>query len=178
MHVPERTSRYRTVARSTAIAAFALVIAAPAALAAPPTHAPAVSIEVLVPGGDYCEHDVVLTNPTFRSHDTDFAALPDGTVRFRERGMASSRATDVATDAFIESKGGAAIVYRFAADGSVIAVGTGLLFAWYLPGDDSELGAGLFLVNGRVREVYDTDGTFVSSTFSGSAIDVCEALAG
>ena len=66
MHVPERSSVYRTVARSTAIAAFALVIAAPAALAAPPTHAPAVSIEVLVPGGDYCEHDVVLTNPTFR----------------------------------------------------------------------------------------------------------------
>ena len=72
--------------------------------------------------------------------------------------------------------GGSAIEYRFAADGSIIAIGTGLLFAWYLPGDDSQLGPGLFLVNGRVREVYDTDGNFVSATFSGKAIDVCEAL--
>ena len=90
--------------------------------------------------------------------------------------MASSRATDVTTGAFIESQGGTAIEYRFAADGSVVATGTGVLFAWYEEGVDSELGSGLFLVSGRVRETYDSDGNFVSSTFSGTAIDVCEAL--
>ena len=54
--------------------------------------------------------------------------------------------------------------------------GTGWIFAWYLPGDDSDLGAGLFLVHGRIQEFYDTEGSFVRATFSGTAIDVCEAL--
>ena len=156
-------------------AAVALLLPA-AALAAPPQHAPAEPPDLVLPGGDFCEHDVVLSTPTHRLHDTAFAPLPDGTARFVERGMAATRATDVTTGAVLDTKGGSSLVFRFAADGSLVVAGTGWIFVWYLPGDDSDVGPGLFLVHGRATETYDTEGTFVKATFTGTAMDVCEAL--
>jgi len=87
------------LARALGLAAACALLLPAAALAAPPTHAPAVSFPVDLPAGDYCEHAVVLTNPSFRSKDTQYAPLPDGTIRIRDRGMASSLATDVTTGA-------------------------------------------------------------------------------
>ena len=57
----------------------------------------------------------------------------------------SSRATDLTTGATYRHARAASApcVYRFAADGSSVVDGTGRTsFAWYLPGDDSDLGAG------------------------------------
>ena len=176
MDVPVRSPRSRALARAAVIAVMALAVAAPAALAAPPQHAPAELADLVLPGGDFCEHDVVLSTPTHSLHDTAFAPLPDGTERVIERGMAATRATDATTGAFLDTKGGSSLTLRFAADGSLDVTGTGWFFVWYLPGDDSDLGPGVFLTQGRVTETYDSTGTFVSATFRGTAIDVCEAL--
>ena len=156
-------------------AAVALLLPA-AALAAPPQHAPAELADLVLPGGEFCEHDVVLSTPTHRLHDTAFAPLPDGTERVIERGMAATRATDATTGAFLDTKGGSSLTLRYAADGSLGVTGSGWFFVWYLPGDDSDLGPGVFLTQGRVQETYDSTGTFVSATFRGKAIDVCAAL--
>lgn len=164
------------VARGLALAAAAALMVPAGVLAVPPEHSPTVPVDVELPAGDVCEHAVVLSNPTYRLHDTAYAPLPDGSTRFFSRGMASSRATDVQTGATVDSRGGSALVFRFAADGSIAVQGTGLIFAWYVPGDDSDLGPGLWLVNGRVTETYGPDGTFIRATFSGHALDVCAAL--
>ena len=142
MDVPVRSPRLHALARAAVIAVMALVVAAPAALAAPPQHAPADLADLVLPGGDFCEHDVVLSTPTHSLHDTAFAPLPDGTERVIERGMAATRATDATTGAFLDTKGGSSLTFRFAADGSLDVTGTGWFFVWYLPGDDSDLGPG------------------------------------
>jgi hypothetical protein len=176
MHRPTRSPRSYALARAAVIVSLALLVAAPAALAAPPQHSPAEPPDLVLPGGDFCEHDVVLSTSSHGLRDTAFAPLPDGTERVIERAVAATRATDATTGAFLDTKGGSSLVFRFAADGSLVVAGTGWIFAWYLPGDDSDLGAGLFLVHGRITETYDSAGTFVNATFSGTSIDVCEAL--
>jgi hypothetical protein len=176
MDVPLRSTRSHALARAAVIAVMALIVAAPAALAAPPQHAPAEPPDLVLPGGDFCEHDIVLSSVSNGLRDTAFAPLPDGTERVIERGVAATSATDATTGAVLDTKGGSSLTFRFAADGSLVVVGTGWIFAWYLPGDDSDLGAGLFLVHGRITETYDSEGTFVNATFTGTSIDVCEAL--
>ena len=166
------------VARVLSIAALLVALVPGAAVAAPPEHESPEVVELTLPGGDFCAHDVVLSNPSYRLRDTFYGPLPDGTLRIRERGMAASQATDAITGDSVFRHGGSSLTFAFAADGSLVATATGLFFAWYLPGDDSELGPGVFLANGRGSEVYDAEGNFVSATFRGTAIDVCEALAG
>ena len=156
-------------------AAVALLLPA-AALAAPPEHAPTAPQDLVLPAGEFCEHAVLLSTPSHNLHDTIYAPRSDGSVRVRSRGMADSRATDLLTGAAVNARGGSSLLFRFAADGSTVVTGTGTLFAWYLPGDDSDLGPGLFLIRGRIQEVYDADGNFVSSRFKGNSLDVCEAL--
>jgi hypothetical protein len=166
------------LARVLSTAGLLALLLPGAAVAAPPEHAPAETVPFTLPGGDFCAHDVTLSNPAFKAKDTFYGPLPDGTARIRSRGMTASQATDETTGASVFRRGGSSITYAFAADGSLVATATGLFFAWYLPGDDSDLGPGLWLVNGRAREVYDSEGNFVSATFTGTAIDVCEALEG
>jgi hypothetical protein len=165
-------------ARALVIGVIAAIAVPATVLAAPPEHAPGDPPPLLLAAGDACDFAVELSNPAYHARDTSFAPLPDGTTRFSERGMAASRATNIGTGATLDRRGGSAVLYRFAADGSIVARATGLVFAWYLPGDDSPLGPGLWLVNGRVTETYGTDGGFLHATFSGTAIDACAALAG
>ncbi len=157
-----------------AIAAIALPAAV---LAAPPQHTRVDRPPLELPA-EVCGFPVELSNPTNRVLDTTYAPHRDGSSIFRERGMAASRATNLDTGATLDRNGGSALAYDFAADGSVVVQATGLVFAWYLPGDESTLGAGLWLVNGRVVETYAADGSFISGTFSGTAIDACAAISG
>ncbi len=164
------------LARAIGLAAAGALLLPASALASPPTHSDAVLFDIELAPGEVCDDGVVLSNPTYRQKDTAFAPRPDGSQRFSERGFAASRATNMSTGAFVENRGGASISYRFAADGSLVVQGTGFLFAWYAEGDDSDLPAGLWLVHGRVTETYAADGTFIRATFSGNAIDACEAI--
>ena len=162
--------------RALGIAVFGALLLPAAALAAPPEHSPAFPPDLVLPGGDICEHDVLLATPSGHLRDSAYAPLPDGTTRFTERGMAATTATDLTTGAVFRTRGGSSIVYRFAADDSLVVTGTGWIFVWYLPADDADVGPGLFLIHGRVQERYASDGTFVSSRTTGNALDVCEAL--
>ena len=164
--------------RAIGIGVVAAVALPAAVLAAPPVHTPAEDVVIVFAPGDICDDGIVLTNPGFKAHDTAFAPHPDGSVRFSDRGRTPSLATDTTTGKTLFRRGGSSIVITTAGDGSIVADATGLIFAWYLPGDDSELGAGLFLVNGHAQERYAPDGTFLSATFDGRATNVCEALAG
>ena len=166
------------LARALATAVLAAVAIPATVLAAPPEHNPAVPAPVLFAPGDICEDGIILSNPGLKARDTAFAPHPDGSMRFSDRGRTPSLATDTTTGNTIFARGGSSITITVAPDGSVTADARGLVFAWYLPGDDSELGAGLFLVNGHAQEHYAADGTFLSATFDGRATDVCAALAG
>jgi hypothetical protein len=172
MAVPTR------LVRALVIAALAAVAIPATVLAAPPEHSPVVPAAVVFAPGDICDDGIVLSNPGLKALDTAFAPHPDGSVRFGERGRTPSLATDTTNGNTIFARGGSSITITVAPDGSMVADARGLVFAWYLPGDDSELGAGLFLVNGHAQERYAADGTFLSATFDGRATDVCAALAG
>jgi hypothetical protein len=164
--------------RAIGIGVLAAVALPGAVLAAPPVRTPAEAVDTVLAPGEVCEDGIVLSNPGFRAWDWTFAAHRDGSVRFKEAGRAPSLATDTTTGKSIFRRGGSTITFTVAADGSLVADATGLNFAWYLPGDDSELGAGLFLVDGHAQEHYAADGTFLYATFDGHATDVCAALAG
>jgi hypothetical protein len=164
--------------RAIGIGVVAAVALPAAVLAAPPVRTPAEAVDTVLAPGEVCEDGIVLSNPGFRAWDWTFAAHRDGSVRFKEAGRAPSLATDTTTGKSIFRRGGSTITFTVAADGSLVADATGLNFAWYLPGDDSELGAGLFLVDGHAQEHYAADGTFLYATFDGHATDVCAALAG
>jgi hypothetical protein len=164
-------------ARAAAVGIIAAVALPAAVLAAPPVHAPGVSADLVFAPGEICDDGIVLSNPDLKVLETTFAPHPDGSSRFKGRGRTPSLATDTTNGNTIFRRGGSSITITMAADGSAVADASGLVFAWYLPGDDSELGAGLFLVNGHAQERYAADGTFLSATFDGRATNVCEALA-
>jgi hypothetical protein len=165
-------------ARAIGIAVVAAIALPAAVLAAPPVHSPTIPADIVFAPGEICADGIVLSNPDLKALDTTFAPHPDGSYRIKERGRTPSLATDTTTGNTIFARGGSSITYTVAPDGSLVADARGLVFAWYLPGDDSELGTGLFLLNGHAQEVYGPDGTFLNATFDGRATNVCEALAG
>ena len=164
------------ITRAIGMAAVIAIVLPATAIAAPPEHSPAVLIDLPLGPGDACDFAVDITNPDYRMRDTAFAPHKNGSQRFTERGFNVIRGTNPDNGKMLELRGGAAFTFAFAADGALEVDGRGLFFAWYLPGDDSDLGPGLWLVRGHGQEVYDADGNFVRATFSGMAIDACAAL--
>jgi hypothetical protein len=155
----------------------AALAAAPAALAAPPEHAPMASGPIEFVAGEVCDDAILFETPVLRGMDTAFAPGPGGTSTYISRGSAVSLVTNLRTDETHQFVGGVRIAYRFHADGStrVDASGTGFI-AWYYDGDDSELGPGLFHVSGHVTEWYAPDGTFIRAEHTGIAEDLCAVV--
>jgi hypothetical protein len=84
---------------------------------------------------------------------------------------------NVDTGETLRFAGGFRISIVFNADGSIDADGTGSLFAYYFPGDPSEIGTGWHHISGHLVEHYASDGTYLGNEFSGSSQNLCEALA-
>jgi hypothetical protein len=122
---------------------------------------------------------MLIESPILRARDSLFDESASGSIRFLSRGFATQIVTNVANGNSLSFQGGYRVTSLVAADGSlrVDASGTGFV-AWYLEGDNSELGPGLFHVSGHVTEWYDSDGTLIRATFRGTATNLCEALAG
>ena len=172
----------RSASLRGAIPGLALVAAlasAPAGLAAPPSHAPTpLPPDLEFAPGEACEHGILVHTWWMRTRSSEFAALPDGTVRLADRGAARSTVTDLQTGATIEARGGSRLAFRLLPDGTTVVDGTGALLVWYFPGDPSELAPGVYLVNGHAQETYAPDGTLVGATFDGRARNLCELLGG
>jgi hypothetical protein len=172
-----RRDHPRTVARGALIAALTLLVAAPAALAGKPVTGPSANFPYAFPAGAPCTNPVVFENTSINSRDSAFDPARDGSWRLLTRGSAVSRAVDQITGAVYWMRGGYRFLATFAPDGSfrVDADGTDII-AWYYPGDDSELGPGLWDTDGHVTEWYDPNGAFIKATFSGHATNICAAL--
>lgn len=147
-------------------------------LATAPSTSPTVTSPISFAAGTLCHDEILFENLALNSRDSLFAPGPDGAQRLLQRGFGASRVTDEDSGNALEFKGGYAISIVFAADGTVRvdAAGTDIL-AWYFAGDDSELGAGIFHVTGRVTEWYASDGSFLRAAFSGTSTNVCDVLA-
>ena len=151
------------------------MVVAPATFAGKPDSSPSVDEPFTVDG--VCTNEVAFSNTTIKGTDSLFDVKRNGSQRWMTRGMAVSLATDLHTGATYGMKGGFHFTVKWAADGSyrVDATGSDIL-AWYFPGDDSELGPGLWDISGHATEYYAADDTFLRATFSGRATDVCAAL--
>jgi hypothetical protein len=175
--IPRSSAPLRSLAASLAIAA--VLSAAPAAVARPPTHAPTpLPPDLEFAPGEVCEDGILVHTWWMRVRSTEWAPLPDGTVRLADRGAARSTITNTGTGASMEVVGGSRLAFRLLPDGSTVVDGTGALLVWYLPGDPSELDPGVYLVNGHAREVYAPDGTLTGATFDGRARNLCDLLGG
>jgi hypothetical protein len=162
-----------------ALALLAALVTAPAGLAAPPSHAATpLPPDLEFAPGEACAHGILVRTWWMRIRSSEFPALPDGTVRLKDRGAARSTVTDLETGASVEAKGGSRLAFRNLPDGTLVVDGTGSLLVWYFEGDPSELAPGVYLVNGHARETYAPDGTLVGATFDGRARNLCEMLGG
>jgi hypothetical protein len=154
-----------------------LILAAPAALAAPPEHGPIVAPPVEFAEGEVCVDPVKFENLTLRGKDTAFAPAPDGDERYVSRGSGVSRVTNLATDETYTIRAGVRFAITTAADGSFRVDARGKDFIlWYYEGDDSELSPGLYQVSGTATEWYTADGSFIRATYSGVATDLCQKV--
>ena len=162
---------------SVPLAAVVCLLASSVALAAPPAHERVATLPIEFAAGDMCAFPLRVAVTDEVSTTTTFAAARDGSQRILTRGVATNVATNMATGETLERTGGYRILITIAPDGSAVAHGTGALYAYYFVGDPGPLGPGFHAINGSVRERYGADGTLLSSTFSGSSFDLCEALA-
>jgi hypothetical protein len=165
------------LARALCAAVVLVALIAGPSLAAPPTHeyAPAGPIEF--GAGELCDFPLRLSTVVDRGKTTTFAPGTDGSQRVETRGFASSLLENLDTGKQVTYAGGYRLSFRIAADGSVRADGTGQITAFYLEGDVTELGAGIWSVEGHVTEHYDATGTFLFATFDGRATDLCALIA-
>ena len=165
------------LARALCAALVLVALVAGPSLAAPPTHeyAPAGPIEF--GDGELCDFPLRLSTVVDRGKTTTFAPGKDGSQRIETRGFASSLLETLDTGKQVTYAGGYRLSFRFAGDGSVRVDGTGLITAYDFEGDVSELGVGIWSVEGHATEHYDSTGTFLFATFDGRATDVCALLA-
>jgi hypothetical protein len=178
--VPARTSRSRVAAIVTCgVTLLASLSLAPAALAGKPDTTPAANSPYTFLAGAPCTNAVRFENTSLTARDTVFDPARDGSVRILSRGSAVSRAVDLTTGAIYPMRGGYTFITTLAADGSVRVDANGTdIIAWYFPGDDSDLGPGMWDTDGHVTEWYAADGSFIKARFSGHATDICAALEG
>ena len=177
--LPTLSGRRRMWRLTTPLVAGLLLaaLATSSALAGKPATGPSPNNSYAFAAGEMCTNAVVFENTTLKARDSAFGVSPSGTQRILSRGMGVSRVVDQATGATYHMKGGFGFRVTIAADGSVRVDGHGTdIIAWYYPGDDSELGPGLFDINGYITEWYAPDGTFLKATSRGSATDICAAL--
>ena len=176
MATPTRRSRLAAliVGSANLLASLAL---APAALAGKPVTGPSANVPYVFAAGAPCTNAVVFENTSINSRDSAFDPSRDGSWRLLARGSAVSQVVDQETGAVYAMRGGYRFLVTFAPDGSFRVDGDGTdIIAWYFPGDDSDLGPGLWDTDGHVTEWYAADGTFLKATFSGHATDICAAL--
>jgi len=152
------------------------VSAAPVAAGGPPVHSSEPAPPNQFAAAELCPFAVEFGATTDRSKQTTFAVKKDGSQRFLDRGFAAGYATNLETEMTIDHAGGYMISVVINADGSVQADGHGRFFAYYFAGDRSDIGVGLFAVEGHVTEWYSADGMLIGTRTTGHVTDLCEAL--
>jgi hypothetical protein len=165
--------------RALGLAAVGAAMLPAAVLAAPPQHSPTDVPPTVLDAGAPCQDAMRFENLELNGKDTTFAPAPNGSQRLLSRGSGVSRVTDLDNGHMYDFRGGSRILITIDADGSVRADASGRDYiAFYLPGDDSTVGPGLFQMSGHLTEWYAPDGSFLRAEFHGTAVNLCELLEG
>ncbi|MBW3612364.1 MAG: hypothetical protein KY392_00725 [Chloroflexi bacterium] len=157
--------------------ALTLAVAAPAAAQGPERNW--LPEEVIPFGPEYCGFPVLLEDQFAKVKELIFPPDGEGNQRIIVTGIYKSTLTNETTGEAIGINIPGKLTIHFLADGSSVWHGSGHILVWYTPdqADESELGAGLFLVRGRVTEVYDADFNLIEATSTGRVTDLCAQLA-
>ena len=107
-----------------------------------------------------------------------FPEQADGTVRQDIQQIFRGTLTNEDTGASIPYVLAGRGAFQFLADGRTLISGRGTSLVWYGAADAaaSQLGQGIFLVNGTTSERYDAEGNLVAASARGRIVDVCAAL--
>lgn len=166
--------RFRRTGAAMALAIALAGIAAPAAFAAEPVTVPMEpSVSEFGPN-EVCEDAVRVETPRLRGTTTTFPKGRNGVVLDISVGYATTLVTNVESRATYTFRGSFLISIVTFRDGSqrADAFGPGV-WAWYLAGDPSELGTGLFQIKRHASETYDAAGNMVKATADGPTTDLC-----
>lgn len=171
---PSIGRRVRQAGVAMALVAGLTLAAAPATFAAKPVTEPITSEPIEFPAGEPCGDPTRFENLKLTGTTTTFPPSRNGSTLIVSAGTGKSLVTNQATGGRYAFAGWFVISTVIFADGSarVDAVGTDFI-VWYLAGDPSELGPGLYRVEGHATEWYDADGAMVRATASGRVTDLC-----
>ncbi len=160
-----------------AAAVLLLGVAAPVAAQGPETNW--LPEEVIPFGSEFCGFPVLLEDHFAKVKELIFPPDEKGNQRIIVSGVYKSTLTNESTGESMRINIPGKLAIHFDADGSSVWHGSGNILVWYTPdqADESELGSGLFLVRGRVTEVYDAEFNLIEATYTGHVTDLCAELA-
>ena len=168
----------RVLVLGASVIALTIAAVSPVAAAKPDHSRPGVGAPLVFAAGEMCDFALTVSTSEVRSKTTTWEA-DDGTVRILDRGFASGVATNTDDEVSLHQQGGYHIDVVIHPDGSVDVKASGVLVAFYFPGDPVEgLSSGAWAVRGHGTEHYAADGSLTSATFQGQIIaDLCHSLA-
>ena len=125
-----------------------------------------------------CEFSVGGADDFARVQILTFSEDAAGTVRVNIEQIFRGTLTNADTGASIPYVLAGRGAFQFLADGRATISGKGTSLVWYGAADAaaSQLGQGIFLVNGTTSERYDAEGNLVAASARGRIVDVCAAL--
>jgi hypothetical protein len=180
----EMTNSANTVTRRLARGGIALGLAlgvmsssAMAVAASGPVVTPVDSPPIDFPAGSVCSDAVRFENTRLTGTTTTYAPDRRGVTRIVTVGAGASLVTNESNHAKQRFSGWFIFTTVIAADGTarVDAYGTDFI-VWYVPGDPSEIGPGLFRVQGHATEWYAADGTLTRASYTGKSTDLCAGV--
>ena len=171
----------RRVLAPLALAALLVVIfTTPAAAGGKPDKFLEPAPDLVLPGGVYCDFDVLLHNVVDQGKTFIYPPTPEGDQRLKFNGHIISTVTNLENTSHVaELSSNAQITIWIRSDGTVDATFGGQLFAFYTAEEAavSSLGQGLWYVRGHGFEHYGSDGVLTSAGANGRIVDVCALLA-
>lgn len=181
--VRSRVARGRMLRRAVAAVGLAVLmasLAAPATFAGRPGHrerpvtVPVEAPPIEFPADSPCADAVRFENTELHGTTTTFPVARDGSTTIITIGTGESLVTNLRTGAKTSFGGWFNVIVRIAADGSarVDAFGTDFI-VWYLEGDPTDIGVGLYRVQGHATEWYAADGSLTRATHHGRVTDLC-----
>jgi len=137
------------------------------------------AFDFTLPAGDFCDFPLLIEDI---AGDITFVFITEdrhGNVLERVIFHTVARYTNTVTGDSFEERFDSVGNSLFRADGTFRIIARNDVLAWYVEGDPSELGPGVWLIDhGRIVEEYDAEGNLVSARVdeADEILDVCAAL--
>jgi hypothetical protein len=176
----EAPAMRRVLASLTLAAVLVVALTMPVAAGGKPDKVLEPTPDLVLPGGVYCDFDVLLHNVVDQGQTFVYPPTPDGDQRLKFNGHILSTVTNLENASHVaELSSNAQITIWLRSDGSVDATFGGQLFAFYTAEEAavSTLGQGMWYVRGHGFEHYGPDGVLTSAGAVGRVVDVCALVA-